>query len=127
MSDTLLGAAAPGGVVVEDARLNLQLVSFIVWTEEIHENLHAIVDLERAPILAGQVRAGLSAVQGVEESQSHFIWRDEVLCAAHPDLDCSLEGLKRLSVSMASVGGDSWRLSTTSVEPFFVLFRSFLC
>jgi len=107
---------------VEDTRLRLQLVSFIVWTKELHENLHAVVNLERAPILAGQIRAGLRAVQGVEKSQSHFVWRDEMLCAAHPDLDCSSKGLKCLILSMASVGGDFRRLSTASVEPFFFLF-----
>ena len=125
VSDTLVGAATPRGVIVEDARLNLQLVGFIVWPEKIHKNLHTIVDFEGAPILAGQVRTGLGTMEGVEESQSHFIRRNEGLCTAHPDLDASLEGLERLSVRMASVGGDNWRLSTPSVETVFVFFLLF--
>jgi hypothetical protein len=120
VSDTLFGAATPIRVIVEDTRLNLQLVGFVVWPEEIQKNLHTIVDFEGAPILAGPVCTGLGTMEGVEESQSHFIRRNEKLCTAHPDLDASLEGLERSSVRMASIGGDSWRLSTSSVETFFL-------
>jgi hypothetical protein len=91
-----------------------------VWPEEIQKNLHTIVDFEGAPILTGQVCTGLGTMEDVEESQSHSILRNEGLCTAHPNLDASLEGLERLNVRMASIGGDSWRLSTSSVETVFV-------
>ena len=121
MGDAFSGASAPGGVVVEDARLDLQLVCFLVRTEEIHENLHAVLDSQRSPVFATQVCAGLGICEGIEKSQSLFFWRDEVLCTARPNPDSSLEGLTCLSISMASIGGDFRRLSATSVEPFLVL------
>jgi len=91
MRNAFFMTARPRGMVVENTRLDLQLACFVVRTENVHEDLEAILGPEHLPGLAREVGAGLGTSQGLKEGESLFFWRDEVLCTAHPDFHSSLE------------------------------------
>ena len=54
----------PSRVVFQGTRLDLKAIRLVVRADEIHENVHAIVDVTDLPGLTGEVHTRFSALEG---------------------------------------------------------------